>query len=64
MPRVTCHGQAVPWYFDSRTALAFYQSIRLQKFIQPLRGVGPGGIAVAAPDAFSAPITHGMRNEI
>ena len=29
----------------------------LKKFIQPLRGVGPGGIPVAAPDAFSAPVT-------
>ncbi len=48
---------AVPWYFDSRSAFAFYQSIGLQKFAQPLRGVGPGGIPVAAPDAFSAPVT-------
>ena len=48
---------AVPWYFDTGTALAFYQSARLQKFAQPLRGVGPGGISVAAPDAFPAPVT-------
>jgi spore coat protein A, manganese oxidase len=48
---------AVPWYFGTRSALAFYQSTGLQKFVQPLRGVGPGGIPVAAPDAFSAPVT-------
>ncbi len=34
---------AVPWYFHARSALAFYQSMGLQKFAQPLRGVGPGG---------------------
>ncbi len=48
---------AVPWYFDTRAALAFYQSAGLQKFAQPLRGVGPGGIPVAASDAFPAPVT-------
>jgi spore coat protein A, manganese oxidase len=48
---------AVPWYVDPRRALAFYQSTGLQKFTQPLRGVGPGGILVAAPDAFPAPVT-------
>ncbi|MDQ2903462.1 MAG: multicopper oxidase domain-containing protein [Ktedonobacteraceae bacterium] len=50
-------GLAVPWYFDRRAALAFYQSAGLQKFAQPLRGVGPGGIPVAAADAFPAPVT-------
>lgn len=48
---------AVPWYFGRGTAFAFYQSTGLQKFAQPLRGVGPGGIPVAAPDAFPAPAT-------
>jgi len=48
---------AIPWYFDTRSAFAFYQSMGLQKFAQPLRGVGPGGIPVAAADAFKAPIT-------
>ncbi len=48
---------AVPWYFGTRSAFAFYQSMGLQKFAQPLRGVGPGGIAVAASDAFPAPVT-------
>ena len=48
---------AVPWYFDTRTAFAFYQSQGLRMFAQPLRGVGPGGIPVAAPDAFPAPVT-------
>jgi spore coat protein A len=45
---------------DPRAALAFYQSpggVTLKKFSQALRGVGPGGIPVAAPDAFSAPVT-------
>ena len=42
-----------------RSALAFYESPSgvIQKFIQPLRGVGPGGIPVAAPDAAPAPVT-------
>ncbi len=48
---------AVPWYFDTKTAFAFYQSQGLRMFAQPLRGVGPGGIPVAAPDAFPAPVT-------
>lgn len=48
---------ALPWYFDTRRAFAFYQSTGLQKFAQPLRGVGPGGIPVAVPDAFPAPVT-------
>jgi spore coat protein A, manganese oxidase len=48
---------AVPWYFDTSSAFAFYQSTGLQKFIQPLRGVGPGGIPVALPDASPAPVT-------
>jgi spore coat protein A len=48
---------AVPWYFDTGSAFAFYQSKGLQKFVQPLRGVGPGGIPVTALDAFAAPVT-------
>lgn len=48
---------AVPWFFDSWRAFAFFQSTALRKFAQPLRGVGPGGIPVAAPDAFPAPVT-------
>ncbi|HEY7414621.1 MAG TPA: multicopper oxidase domain-containing protein [Ktedonobacteraceae bacterium] len=47
----------VPWYFGARPAFAFYQSVGLQKFVQPLRSVGPGGIPIAAPDAFLAPVT-------
>ncbi len=50
-------GRVVPWNSDTRAALAFYQSTGLRKFAQPLRGVGPGGIPVAAPDAFPAPVT-------
>jgi spore coat protein A, manganese oxidase len=52
---------AVPWEMvvaqRSRRAFAFYQSMGLQKFVQPLRGVGPGGIPVAVPDLFRAPVT-------
>jgi spore coat protein A len=48
---------AVPWYFDTGSAFAFYQSMGLQKFIRPLRGVGPGGIPVAVADSFPAPVT-------
>ena len=47
----------VPWYFDTGKAFAFYQSQGLRMFAQPLRGVGPGGIPVAAPDSFAAPVT-------
>jgi FtsP/CotA-like multicopper oxidase with cupredoxin domain len=47
---------AVPWYLDTRSAFAFYQTTGLQKFAQPLRGVGPGGIPVAATDG-TAPAT-------
>lgn len=47
----------IPWYFDTRSAFAFYQSAGLRKFAQPLRSVGPGGIPVVAPDAFAAPVT-------
>ncbi len=54
---VTGAALAVPWYFGSDTAFAFYQSTGLKKFAQPLRGVGPGGIPVALPDAFEAPVT-------
>ena len=34
----------VPWYFDTGTAFAFYQSEGLRMFAQPLRGAGPGSI--------------------
>lgn len=52
---------SVPWYFDTGSAFAFYQSTGLRKFVQPLRGIGPGGIPVAAPDAFSAPVTGAIH---
>jgi FtsP/CotA-like multicopper oxidase with cupredoxin domain len=46
------------WLLRMPLAYAFYQSpTGLQKFAQPLRGVGPGGIPVALPDAFPAPVT-------
>jgi spore coat protein A, manganese oxidase len=47
----------VPWYADSEMAFAFSQSPALRKFVGPLRGIGPGGIPVAAPDDFPAPVT-------
>jgi spore coat protein A len=39
-------GALVPW----RRAYAYVQSTPLQKFIQPLAGLGPTGIPVAVPD--------------
>ena len=38
-------------------ALAFYRSSARPLWGTQLRGVGPGGIPVAAPDAFQAPVT-------
>lgn len=49
-------GAAAFLAFRSR-AKAFYQSPGLRKFIQPLRGAGPGGIPVAVPDLSPAPVT-------
>lgn len=43
------------------TAAAFYQSSVLKKFAQPFRGVGPGGIPVALPDATLAPVTGAVH---
>ena len=43
--------------FVTQTADAYYESENLAKFIQPLRGVGPGGIPVALPDSQPAPVT-------
>jgi len=46
------------WLLRAPLAYAFYQSpTGLQKFAQPLRGVGPGGIPVALADASAAPVT-------
>ncbi len=40
------------------SAYGFYQSpTTIPLFGTPFRGVGPGGIPVAAPDAFAAPVT-------
>ncbi|HEX7544960.1 MAG TPA: multicopper oxidase domain-containing protein [Candidatus Limnocylindrales bacterium] len=44
---------SVPWGWAFATpppVRAFSQSDRLRKFVQPLRGLGPGGIPVAQPD--------------
>ncbi|MGZ3666418.1 MAG: twin-arginine translocation signal domain-containing protein, partial [Ktedonobacterales bacterium] len=45
------------WLLRTPFAEAFYQTGGLRKFVQPLRGVGPGGIPVAIPDRFRAPVT-------
>ena len=51
-------GMALPMKFGVRSAHAFYQSsTAIQLFGTTLRGAGPGGIPVAAPDALSAPVT-------
>ena len=44
-----------------RRAYAFYQSSPLQKFAQPMRSVGPGGIPVALPDGTAAPVTGAVH---
>jgi spore coat protein A, manganese oxidase len=41
----------------AQRAWAFYQSSGIPLFGTTLRGVGPGGIPVAAPDSLAAPIT-------
>jgi spore coat protein A, manganese oxidase len=60
-------GLAVPveWLSSPTSALAFSQSDRLRKFVQPMRGVGGTGIPVAAPDVtppnpnwWQAGVTH------
>ncbi len=60
----------LPW----RNAFAYYQSPGtpnvgmhwpgIGKFLTVLRGVGPGGIPVAAPDAFTAPVTGAVHYSI
>jgi spore coat protein A len=60
-------AMAVPWELLARSprrALAFTQSAGLRRFVQPLRGVGPGGIPVAAPDPFAAPVTGATHYSI
>jgi spore coat protein A, manganese oxidase len=47
-------GMALPLKFGIRDAHAFYQSPGLQKYIQPLRGVGPGQIPVVGSDGIAA----------
>src|SRR5437763_1265606 len=44
-----------------RAGYAFYQSPGIKKFTQPFRGVGPGGIPVALPDAPPAPVTGAVH---
>ncbi len=48
----------LPWRFGARAAYAFAQSpTTVPLFGTPLRGAGPGGIPVAAPDGSPAPVT-------
>jgi spore coat protein A len=47
--------------FDPNVAWAFYQSpTTIKKFVQPMRGAGPGGIPVAASDGV-APVTGAVH---
>ena len=48
---------SVPLKFGAGTAHAFYQSPGIPLFGTRLRGVGPGGIPVALPTSFPAPVT-------
>jgi spore coat protein A len=52
-------GTALSGRFATQRLLAFYQSsgLGLTLFSQTLRGVGSGGIPVALPDPFAAPVT-------
>jgi spore coat protein A, manganese oxidase len=50
-------GLALYGGFGSEKAWAFYQTNSTPLWKTVLRGVGPGGIPVAAPDAFPAPVT-------
>jgi spore coat protein A len=47
----------VPGFLRPKMAHAFYQSPGIPLFGPTLRGVGPGGIPVAAPGPFPAPVT-------
>jgi spore coat protein A len=44
-----------------KRASAYYQSPGLKLWQTTLRGVGPGGIPVAVPDAFPAPVTGAVH---
>src|SRR5215475_6773937 len=50
-------GLAVYGGLRPRRALAWYQTQATPLWRTALRGVGPGGIPVAAPDGFAAPVT-------
>lgn len=54
---------AAALFWARRRACAFYQSsgLGLTLYAQPLRGVGPGGIPVALPDALPAPVTGAVH---
>ena len=50
-------GMALPLKFGVRDSYAYYQSQGLAKWTTTLRGVGPGGIPVAAWDGFNPNVT-------
>ncbi|MFL6565876.1 MAG: twin-arginine translocation signal domain-containing protein, partial [Burkholderiales bacterium] len=50
-------GIALYGGFGSKQAWAWYQSRQTPLWQTAFRGVGPGGIPVAAPDSFPAPVT-------
>jgi spore coat protein A, manganese oxidase len=50
-------GLALYGRFGSEKAWAFYQTNKTPLWQTAFRGVGPGAIPVAAPDAFPAPVT-------
>ncbi len=54
---VTMASTVLPWKFGMRDAYAFYQSSGIPLFGTTLRGAGPGGIPVAIPDSWLAPVT-------
>ncbi len=56
---ITGAAAIVPWKMALREAYAQYgvNSPNLTKFVDLIRGVGPGGIHVATPDATLAPVT-------
>src|SRR5512134_2286991 len=54
---LTGAGIALYGGLGSRDAWAWYQSQPVPLWQTALRGVGPGGIPVAAPDPLPAPVT-------
>jgi len=55
MSAIAGASMLVPWKFGMRDAYAFYQTPQIPLYGTTLRGIGQ--IPVAAPDAFTAPVT-------